>query len=121
MNIEMNQDKNTKPGAICLDLEDVLSVMKDRGLAHTGFGSSKGDGKAVAAVNNAVHSPGFEVDIRNASCVILNITGDISLNDVYMATDYLRGLIGENANIIFGAKDVEEKTGEAEATVIAID
>ena len=112
-------DLINKPGLINLDFADISSVMKDKGLAHIGIGSSKGDEKATEAVKAAVQSPLLETNIKGASDVILNITGDISLNDVYTASNYVHELVGENANIIFGANENTEKTDEVTVTVIA--
>lgn len=112
-------DLINKPGLINLDFADISSVMKDKGLAHIGIGSSKGDEKAAEAVKLAVQSPLLETNIKGATDVILNITGDISLNDVYTASNYVHELVGENANIIFGANDNSEKTDEVTVTVIA--
>ncbi len=49
---------------------------------------------------------------------ILNITGDISMNDVYTASNYVHELVGENANIIFGADVNTETADEVTVTVI---
>ncbi|MBP5164656.1 MAG: cell division protein FtsZ [Lachnospiraceae bacterium] len=112
-------DLINKPGLINLDFADISSVMKDKGLAHIGIGSSKGDERAAEAVKLAVESPLLETNIKGATDVILNITGDISLNDVYTASNYVHELVGETANIIFGANDDSEKTDEVTVTVIA--
>ena len=45
------------PGLINLDFADVQTVMKDKGVAHIGIGSGKGDNKCVDAVNEAITSP----------------------------------------------------------------
>ncbi len=113
-------DLISKPGLINLDLADIYSVMKDKGLAYIGIGYSKGDDKGSEAVKLAVQSPLLETNIKGATDVILNITGDISLNDVYTASNYVHELVGENANIIFGAIDNSEKTDEVMVTVIFV-
>ncbi len=45
------------PALINLDFADVSTVMKDKGMAHIGIGSAKGDDKAIEAVKLAVASP----------------------------------------------------------------
>ena len=45
------------PGLINLDFADVQTVMKDKGIAHIGIGTAKGDDKAIEAVKQAVTSP----------------------------------------------------------------
>ncbi|MEE3481540.1 MAG: cell division protein FtsZ [Lachnospiraceae bacterium] len=107
------------PGLINLDFADVSSVMKDKGLAHIGIGTSKGDEKAAEAVKQAVESPLLETNIKGASDVIINISGDISLQDVNDASNYVHDLVGEDANIIFGANDKTDNPDEVTVTVIA--
>ena len=112
-------DLINKPSLINLDFADVSSVMKDKGLAHIGIGTAKGDDKALEAVKLAVESPLLETNIKGATDCIVNFSGDISLNDVYTASDYVHELVGENANIIFGADVNTETTDEVRVTVIA--
>ena len=107
------------PALINLDFADVSTVMKDKGMAHIGIGSAKGDEKAIEAVKLAVASPLLETTINGASHVIINISGDISLMDANDAASYVQDLAGEDANIIFGAKYDESMTDEATITVIA--
>jgi len=107
------------PALINLDFADVQTVMKDKGMAHIGIGMAKGDEKAIEAVRLAVSSPLLDTDICGATHVIINISGDISLMDANDAVGYVRDLVGENANIIFGAKYDQSKTDETTITVIA--
>ena len=107
------------PALINLDFADVSTVMKDKGMAHIGIGSAKGDDKAIEAVKLAVASPLLETTISGASHVIINISGDISLMDANDAASYVQELAGDDANIIFGAKYDETMVDEATITVIA--
>ena len=107
------------PALINLDFADVQTVMKDKGMAHIGIGSAKGDEKASEAVKLAVASPLLETSINGATHVIINISGDISLMDANDAASYVQDLAGESANIIFGAKYDDTMTDEATITVIA--
>ena len=107
------------PALINLDFADVSTVMKDKGMAHIGIGSAKGDDKAIEAVKLAVASPLLETTINGASHVIINISGDISLMDANDAASYVQELAGDDANIIFGAKYDETMVDEATITVIA--
>lgn len=107
------------PSLINLDFADVQTVMKDKGMAHIGIGSAKGDEKAIEAVKLAVASPLLETTINGASHVIINISGDISLMDANDAASYVQDLAGDEANIIFGAKYDATMSDEATITVIA--
>ncbi len=107
------------PGLINLDFADVSSVMKDKGVAHVGIGSAKGDEKATEAVKMAISSPLLETTIEGATDVIINISGDISLVEANEAASYVEELAGDNANIIFGAMYDENAQDECKITVIA--
>ena len=107
------------PAVINLDFADVQTVMKDKGIAHIGIGSGKGDEKAIDAVKMAVESPLLETKINGASSVIINISGDITLQDASDASEYVRQLAGNDVNIIFGAMYDESKTDNCTITVIA--
>lgn len=107
------------PAVINLDFADVQTVMKDRGIAHIGIGTGKGDDKASEAVKMAVDSPLLETKINGATNVIINISGDITLNDASDSADYIRGLVGDDVNIIFGAMFDESMSDTCNITVIA--
>ncbi|MBP3240675.1 MAG: cell division protein FtsZ [Oribacterium sp.] len=107
------------PGLINLDFADVSSVMKDKGIAHVGIGTAKGDEKATEAVKMAISSPLLETTIQGATDVIINISGDISLVEANEAASYVEELAGDNANIIFGAMFDENAQDECKITVIA--
>ena len=107
------------PALINLDFADVQTVMTNKGIAHIGIGQAKGDDKAMEAVKQAVSSPLLETTIEGATDVIINISGDISLMDANDAASYVEELVGEDANIIFGAMYDDTYADEASITVIA--
>ncbi|SHJ04114.1 cell division protein FtsZ [Parasporobacterium paucivorans] len=107
------------PALINLDFADVKTVMKDKGIAHIGIGSAKGDDKASEAVGMAVTSPLLETTIQGATHVIINISGDISLMEANEAASYVQELAGDDANIIFGARYDDTYPDECSITVIA--
>ena len=93
--------------------------MREKGIAHVGIGTGTGDDKAMDAVKAAVASPLLETTISGATDIILNITGDISLIEAQEAADYVQDLVGEDVNIIFGAKYDPEMNDLCMITVIA--
>jgi len=107
------------PALINLDFADVQTVMQDKGVAHIGIGTGSGEQKCQDAVHKAVSSPLLETKIQGASHVILNVSGDVSLIEVYEAATEVQMLAGENANIIFGAMYDETMQDQAVITVIA--
>lgn len=107
------------PAVINLDFADVQTVMKDKGIAHIGIGTGKGDDKASEAVKMAVESPLLETTISGATDVIINVSGDISLADANDAADYVRELTGDEINCIFGAMYDGNMTDTCNVTIIA--
>ncbi len=107
------------PAVINLDFADVSTVMHDKGIAHIGIGTGKGDDKATDAVKMAVESPLLETKVDGATDVIINISGDITLTDASDASEYVRQLAGDDVNVIFGAMYDESKTDMCTVTVIA--
>ena len=110
-----------KPSLINLDFADVKTTLKDRGLAHMGIGVAKGEKRISDAVRCAVCSPLLNTTIEGASSVILNIIGgkDLSLDEVVMAADLVKGVIDYSANVIFGACIDENMSDEVEVVIIA--
>lgn len=107
------------PALINLDFADVVTVMKDKGIAHIGIGTGKGDDKCVEAVKQAITSPLLETTIDGATHVIINISGEVSLIEANEAASYVQELAGEEATIIFGAMYDEAAADTVTITVIA--
>ncbi len=110
-----------KPSLINLDFADVKATLKGRGLAHMGIGVAKGEKRISDAVRCAVCSPLLYTTIEGASSVILNIIGgkDLTLDEVVMAADLVKGVIDYSANVIFGACIDENMSDEVEVVIIA--
>ena len=110
-----------KPSLINLDFADVKTTLKDRGVAHMGIGVAKGENRITDAVRCAVCSPLLNTTIEGASSVILNIIGgkDLTLDEVGMAADLVKGVIDYSANVIFGACIDEGMSDEVEVVIIA--
>ena len=112
-------DLINQPALINLDFADVQTVMTNGGIAHIGIGEAKGDDKALEAVQQAVESPLLETSIQGARNVIINIRGDISLMDANDAASYVQQMVGDEANIIFGAMYDDSEVDACRITVIA--
>ena len=107
------------PSLINLDFADVKTVMENKGIAHIGIGSAKGDDKAIEAVKQAVNSPLLETTIQGASHIIVNISGEITLLDADDAVSYVRDLTGDEVNLIMGAQCDDREPDTCTVTVIA--
>ncbi|MBE6014315.1 MAG: cell division protein FtsZ [Lachnospiraceae bacterium] len=108
-----------KPGLINLDFADVKAVMTDKGMAHFGIGEAKGANKCIDAVKMAINSPLLETTLDHASHVIINYTGDVGLIEAGEATDYVQGIVGEDASIFFGSMPGEDMEDAVKVTLIA--
>lgn len=90
-------------GIVNLDFADVSTVMKNKGMAHIGIGTACGDDKCREAIIRAIESPLLETSIQGAENIIINFSGDITMYEVNEASEYVEELVGEDANVIFGA------------------
>ena len=109
------------PGFVNVDFADVVSVMKDAGFAHMGVGTGRGEDKAAIAATTAISSPLLETSISGATGVLVNFTAapDISLDDVYLASDMIANAAHPDANIIWGAAFDPTLQDELRITIIA--
>ena len=65
-----------KPGYINVDFEDVMTMMKDSGMALMGYGEGSGPNRIQDAVKQAFESPLLnDFDLTTAKNVLVNITG----------------------------------------------
>ena len=67
----------------------------------------------------AISSPLLETTIDGASNVLINVSGDISLTEIDDATNMVREMADDSANIIFGANYDETAADTVTVTVIA--
>ena len=85
-----------------VDFADVRTTMHDKGVAHIGMGSGKGESRAMDAVKKAVENPLLDTKLDGAKNLIYNITGTVTNEDVYSISDFLNNLIDDEAEVIFG-------------------
>ncbi|MCR5279751.1 MAG: cell division protein FtsZ [Lachnospiraceae bacterium] len=102
-----------------LDFADIQTGMKGMGVAHIGIGTGKGENRAIDAVTAAVNSPLLETNIAGARHVIINIAGDVTLNELAEVSDHVRGLTGDEVNAIIGTSYNADADGICTVTVIA--
>ncbi|MDN5314422.1 MAG: cell division protein FtsZ [Clostridiales bacterium] len=109
------------PGLINLDLADVRRVMTEAGVCHMGIGRASGEGRAAAAIRQAINSPLLDTTIDGACGVIINFTGgrDMRIREVDDAASVVRDAVSPDADIIFGAVIDENMQDEIMITVIA--
>ena len=96
----------TKPGLVNLDFNDVKTIMKGAGVAMIGLGESDSDKNRVEeAIDAAINSPLIDVDISEATGVLVNITGgnNMSISEAERVASVIQSRVSPNARIIWGA------------------
>ena len=93
------------PGIVIVDFADVKAIMQDAGPAIVGIGMSSGEGRAMKAVTQALHSPMLEVSIEGAKGVLFGISGgkDLKMSEVNDIAKTISESVDSSAKIIFGA------------------
>ena len=114
-------DLITGNALINLDFADVVTIMKNTGVAHMGVGRASGEKRAEDAVKMAISSPLLETTIDGARGILINITGgpDLSLFEANSAASLVSDAVDPNANIIFGVMIDPNMKDEVSITVIA--
>ncbi|MCC2625056.1 MAG: cell division protein FtsZ [Burkholderiales bacterium] len=112
------------PGVISLDFADVKTVMSGRGLAMMGSASSKGEGRAAAAAQNAIFSPLLDdVSLDGAKGVLVNISsapGALRMKEYHEILGLIQDHVHLEADFKAGMAEIEDiADDEIRVTVIA--
>jgi cell division protein FtsZ len=110
------------PGIINVEFSDVRNIMQSKGGAVIGFGTGKGDQRAIEAVTKARENRLLDsVEIKGATGVLICFTGgpDLSLKEVSEASDIVYKEADPEANIILGVVIDEKMKDEVRVTIIA--
>lgn len=110
------------PGIVNVDFADVKAIMQDAGTAIVGIGMSSGEGRAMKAVTQALHSPMLEVSIDGAKGVLFGISGgkDLKMSEINDIAKTISESVDSSAKIIFGAYcDRKMRPGFLKVTLIA--
>ena len=96
----------TKSGLVNLDFADVKAIMFNGGVSLIGIGESDTQQRAKDAVEKAINNPLLDVDIANASGVLVNIIGgpDMSLDEYKQVMEIIGKKVAPDAKIISGAQ-----------------
>jgi len=101
----------TKPGLVNLDFNDVMTIMKNGGVAMIGMGeadakSVKGKGDRVdSAVSQALESPLLgDIQLSAARGALIRVTGgnDMTVTEAEKAAELVSARINPGARIIWG-------------------
>ncbi|MBN1677506.1 MAG: cell division protein FtsZ [Candidatus Thermoplasmatota archaeon] len=99
----------TRPGLVNLDFNDVMTIMKNGGVAMIGIGeaterTAKGD-RMDSAVTQALESPLLgDVDLSAARGALIRVTGgmDMTVAEAEKAAELVSARVSQNARIIWG-------------------
>ena len=99
----------TKPGLVNIDFNDVLTVMKDAGMALIGMGEGTSKDEASErmerAVQRALDSPLLgKVDLATAKGALIRVTGgeDMTVQEAEKAAELVSASISPRARLIWG-------------------
>src|SRR5262249_20539067 len=109
-------------GYINVDFADVKTIMSDRGIALVGTGTSKGEKRAVTAMQQAISSPLLEdISIDGATGLLINITGgrDMTLPEAMRRWPLDHGGAAREGEIILGWLIDDDSKDEVKNTTIA--
>jgi cell division protein FtsZ len=100
----------TKNGLINLDFADIKAVMSDAGMAMIGLGESDSENRAEESVERALNNPLLDVELKNASGALVNVTGgpDMTLEDAKKIVAKVSETLDEDAKIIWGAQILDD-------------
>ncbi len=96
----------TKPGLVNIDYSDLMTIMKNGGVAMIGMGDSDEDRERVdEAIKEAIQSPLLgEVDISQSKGALVRIVGgsDMTITEAQRAVELVGQRISPQARIIWG-------------------
>ena len=109
----------TKPGLVNLDYSDILTVMKDGGVALIGLGESESaTDRVTEAVTEALTSPLLgAIDLKEATGALIRVVGGptMSVSEAERAAALVERRIPRRARIIWGCS--VENSSEMENTI----
>jgi len=108
----------TRPGLVNLDFNDVMTIMKNGGVAMIGMGeannkTAKGD-RIESAVQQALESPLLgDIDLSIARGALIRVTGgtDMTVAEAEKAAELVSSRISKSARIIWGCSVDSSMTG----------
>jgi cell division protein FtsZ len=111
----------TQPGLINVDFSHVRNMMLRGGGALLAIGQGQGEGKAMKAIERALHHPMLDsIPVENATGIIANFTGgnDLTFLEVAAALDYLQSRTHNQADIVPGVITDERMNDHAQVILI---
>ena len=88
-------------GLLNIDFSHISKLMKNGGGVYISIGYGQGAERIISAIQNALTHPLLEKPpIHQAQGIIIKLTGDLIINEINLAIDYLKEKVGEHTEII---------------------
>ncbi len=102
------------PSLVNLDYADVKAIMTNGGVAAIGVGASDTNNRVEEAVNGALSNPLLDISYKGATGALIHVTGgpDMTLDEINRVGELVTEAMDEDANVIWGARVVENMTGK---------
>jgi len=115
-------DALTKPGMVNIDFNDLLTIMRNGGMALIGLGESNEYGvRAERCIEDALGSPMLgDVDIRQAKGALVRVVGgeDVTISEAEKSALLVSEAVDPRARIIWGAAVDPQMKGEMRVLVV---
>ncbi len=112
----------TKPGLVNVDFNDILTIMKNGGIAVIGIGDSdEGSDRIPLAVSEALDSPLLgDIDMKEARGALIRVLGgpDLTVGEAEKAAEMVGERINPRARIIWGCAVDPEYAGKVRILVV---
>lgn len=110
----------TKPNLVNLDFADIRTIMGGGGVAMIGLGEADSADKAEQSVTEALESPLLDVNISNASNVLVNVNGgpNMQIEEAQGVVEVLNERVAGDARIIWGAGINDELQGMIRTMIV---
>lgn len=110
----------TKPNLVNLDFADIQTIMGGGGVAMIGLGESESADKAQESVTGALESPLLDVNISNASSVLVNVSGgpNMQIEEAQGVVEQLNDRVADDSRIIWGAGIDDELKGKIRTMIV---
>ena len=113
----------TKPALVNLDFNDILTIMKNGGIAMIGIGEADSDDndRVEKAIHDALSSPMLgDVDLHDAKGAMIRVVGgpDMTVTEAERAAELVSQAVNPRARVIWGCAVEPEMKGKLSAMVI---
>lgn len=115
----------TRPGLVNLDFNDVMTIMKNGGVAMIGMGEADNKTsrkeRAEAAVEQALESPLLgDIDISSAGGALIRVVGgpDMTVSEAEKVAELVNDRINPRARIIWGCSVDPKSEGKLKVMVV---